>query len=77
MSDEEIIQVVLCEADKSDEVGENEGEEEEELDPPPLSSLCDAQHAMTVLCSYFECNKNTTVDEMDKVMDVEQDNWVF
>jgi len=33
MSDEEIVQAVLCEADMSDEVGEDE--EEEELDPPP------------------------------------------
>jgi len=66
MSDEEIIQAVLCEADKSDEVGEDKGKEEEELDPPPASSsLCDAQQAMTVLFSYFECNKNITVDEMD------------
>ena len=47
----------------------------EELDPPqaPLSSaLRDAQQAMTVLFSCFECNKNTTVDEMDKVMDVQK-----
>ena len=33
MSDDEIVQAVLC--GKSDEVGEEEGEEEEELDPPP------------------------------------------
>jgi len=49
MSDEEIVQAVLCEADKSDEVGEDEGEEEEEVDPPPPPSLRDAQPAMTVL----------------------------
>ena len=42
MSDDEIVQAVLCEADKSDEVGEDEGEEEEELDPPPPPSLHDA-----------------------------------
>jgi len=70
MSDDEIVQAVLCEADKSDEVGEDEGEEEEELDPPPPPSLHDAQQAMTVVFRYFECNKNTTVDEMDTVMDV-------
>jgi len=72
MSDEEIVQAVLCEADMSDEVGEHEGEEEEEMDPPPPPSLCDAQQAMTVLFSYFECNKNTTVDELDKVMDIQK-----
>ena len=32
-----------CEADdKSDEVGEDEGEDEEEVDPPPPPSLRDA-----------------------------------
>jgi len=50
---------VLCEADKSDEVGEDV-EEKEELDRPPSPSFRDAQQAMTVLFSYFECNKNTT-----------------
>jgi len=34
---------VRCEADdKSDEVGEDEGEDEEEVDPPPPPSLRDA-----------------------------------
>jgi len=55
MSDEEIVQAVLCEADMSDEVGEDEGEEE--LDPPSPSSLRDAQQAMNsshpLLCSYY------------------------
>jgi len=27
---------------------------------------------MTVSFGYFECNKNATVDEMDKVMDVQK-----
>ena len=27
---------------------------------------------MTVFFRYFKCNKNTTVDEMDKVMDVQK-----
>ena len=72
MSDDEIVQAVLCEAGKSDEVGEDEGEEEEELDHPPPPSLHDAQQAMTVVFRYFECNKNTTVDEMDTVMDVQK-----
>ena len=73
MSDDEIVQAVLCETDKSDKVGEDEGEEEEELNPPPPPpSLCDAQQAMTVVFRYFECNKNTTVDEMDTVMDVQK-----
>jgi len=54
--------------------GEDEGEEDEELDPPLWlsSSLRDAQQPMRVLFSYFECNKNTTVDEADKVMDVQK-----
>ena len=42
MSDNEIVQAALCEAGKSDEVGEDEGEEDEELDPPPPPSLHDA-----------------------------------
>ena len=69
MSDDKIVQAVLCEASKSYEVEEEEGEEEEELDPPPPPSLHDAQQAMAVIFRYFECNKNTTVDEMDTVMD--------
>ena len=87
-----LCRAVRCEADdKSDEVGEDEGEDEEEVDPPPPPSLRDAQNAMTILLRYFESNKNTTEDEMDKVMDVQklltrqsheklvsdQDNWVF
>jgi len=43
MSDDKIVQAALCEAGKSDEVGEDKGEEEEELDPPPPPSLHDAQ----------------------------------
>ena len=70
MSDDEIVQAMSCKAGKSDEVGEDEGEEAEELDPPPPPSLHDAQQAMTVVFRYFECNTNTTVDEMDTVMDV-------
>jgi len=72
MSDDEIVQAVFFEAGKSDEVGEDEGEEEEELDPPPPPSLRDAQQAMTVVFRYFECNTNTTVDEMDTVMNVQK-----
>ena len=72
MSDDEIVQAVLCEAGKSYEVGEDEGEKEEELDLPPPPSLHDAQQAMTVVFRYFECNKHTTVDEMDTVMDVQK-----
>ena len=45
-------------------------EEDEEPDPPAPPSLGDAQQAMTVLVRYFECNKNTIVDEMDKLMDM-------
>jgi len=38
-----LCRAVRCEADdKSDEVGEDEGEDEEEVDPPPPPSLRDA-----------------------------------
>jgi len=50
LSDEEIVQAMLCEADMSDEVGEDEEEGEEELDPPP-PSLRDAQQAMSSISS--------------------------
>jgi len=39
ISNDEIVQAVLCEAGKSDEIGEDEGEEDEELDHPPPPSL--------------------------------------
>ena len=70
MSEEEIVQAVLCEANNSDEVADIE-EEDEELDPaasPP--SLCEAQQAVTVLLRYFQSNNNTAADEIDKVMDL-------
>ena len=71
MSDEEIVQAVLCEADNSDEVADNE-EEDEELDPAPPPSLREAQQALTVVLRYFQSNYNTTADEIDKVMDIDK-----
>ena len=59
---------LYCGKPTTDEVADNE-EEDEEPDPPPPPSLCEA---MTVLVRYFEWNKNTTVDEMDKLMNIEK-----
>ena len=62
---------LYCGKPTTDEVADNE-EEDEEPDPPPPPSLRDARQAMTVLVRYFECNKNTIVDEMDKLMNIEK-----
>lgn len=68
MSDKEILQAVMCEANNSDEVAENEDEDEDQ-DPAPPPSLCEAQQALTVVPRYFQSSNNTTEDDIDKVMD--------
>jgi len=66
MTDDEIVQAVLCEAEDSDlETRDEEEEEEPDFQPP---SLREARQAMTVLLRFFETNNNTTVEEMDKIL---------
>lgn len=69
MTDDEIVQAVLCEAEDSELEARDEEEEEPDIPPP---SLREARQAMTVLLRYFESNNNTTVEEMDKILSVEK-----
>jgi len=71
ITDDEIVQAVLCEAEDSDLETRDEEEEEEEPDFQP-PSLHEARQAMTVLLRFFETNNNTTVEEMDKILSVEK-----
>ena len=75
MSNDEIVQTMLCEADKSDEVGEDAREEEEELDPPPPPSLHDAQQAMTVVFRYFECNNDIVCKVCNTIRTLQWTRW--
>ena len=71
MTDDEIVQAALGEAEGSDLETRDEEEEEEEPDFQP-PSLREARQAMTVLLRFFETNNNTTVEEMDKILSVEK-----
>lgn len=68
MSDEEIVQAVLCEVDNSGE--EEEYEKDENLVPAP--SLNEAQQALTVVLRYFQSNSHASAEDIDKLADIDK-----